>query len=254
MLKRMGGIVEGLILIMIGLYAGWLVLGDDYWRFLNPKFKWLTALTAVMLLVTGSVAAWNPKGRARPSRVVVFLVFVSFLGLEIHAREPQGASLEGFPRSGRAVQGPPRVTVEGVEYVRINTAELFVQCEKKEPGVLAERFVTLGMVHRNEELDQAGHFVVVRVVVTCCLADAVGVGLRVRGRGWESVQEGQWVEVYGTLEPIEDPSPDPRLRVEGMRLTAVGRFCELVPARIEAVPEPEIPFIFEIRDSEPYAY
>ncbi|MCU0572646.1 MAG: hypothetical protein MUC41_06590 [Syntrophobacteraceae bacterium] len=254
MMKRMGGVLEGLILLAIGLYAGWLVLGDDYWRFLNPKFKWLTGLTAAMFLVTGSVAIWNPNGRARLSRSLIFLVFVSFLGIELYAREPRDAQSKASPRPGSAVQEPPRVTVGGIEYIRINTAELFVQCEKKEPGLQGERFVTMGIVHRNEDLDRAGQFVVVRIVVTCCLADAVGVGLRVRSRGWEDLQDGQWVEVYGTLEPLDDPSPEARLKVEGMRLTAVSRFCEFVPTRIEAVSEPDVPFIFEIRDGEPYAY
>lgn len=254
MLNRLGGVLEGLILLAIGFYAGWLVLGDDYWRFLNPKFKWLTGLTAAMFLVTGSVAVWNPNARARLSRSVIFLVFVSFLGIELVIREPRDAGPGTPSRSRNAVQGPPRVTMDGFEYIRINTAELFVKCENKEPGLQGERFATTGMVHRNEDLDRIGQFVVVRVVVTCCLADAVGVGLRVRGRGWEELQDGQWVEVYGTVEPLEDPSPETRPRVDGMRLTAVSRFCELIPTRIEAVSEPDIPFIFEIRDGEPYAY
>ena len=48
-MKKIGGVLEGLILLAIGLYAILLVFFGDYWRFLNPKFKWLTAFAAVSM-------------------------------------------------------------------------------------------------------------------------------------------------------------------------------------------------------------
>jgi hypothetical protein len=49
--KKIRGVIEGLIVTVIGLYMGLLVLFGDYWRFLNPKFKWLTGAAAVILIV-----------------------------------------------------------------------------------------------------------------------------------------------------------------------------------------------------------
>ncbi len=246
--------MEGLILLIIGCYAGSLVFGDDYWRFLNPKFKWLTGLTAAMFLATGAAAVWNPNRKTRLSRIGVFLLFISLLGIEIHAREPRATKTRTLSQSLRAIEQVPRVTVDGVEYIRINTAELFVQCENREPALAGQRFVTMGMVKRDEELDRMGQIAVIRTVVTCCLADAVGVGLRVRTNALDLVKDGQWVEVYYTVEEMIPPSAEIRLQFEGVRVVALSQSCELVPIHIKAISEPDIPYIFEIRSGEPYAY
>ena len=60
-MRKIGGIIEGLILLFIGAYAGLLILSGNYWRFLNPKFKWLTGTTAIMLMLVGAIAAFKPN-------------------------------------------------------------------------------------------------------------------------------------------------------------------------------------------------
>ena len=135
MMKQFAGVVEGLILVVLGCYAGWLVLGDDYWRFLNPKFKWLTGLTAAMFLATGAVAVWNPNRQARLSRIIVFLIFVAFLGIEIHGREPRATQPHVPLQFHGNVEEVPRVTVDGIEYV------LFVPPEGSPNGVSMRRSI-----------------------------------------------------------------------------------------------------------------
>jgi uncharacterized repeat protein (TIGR03943 family) len=253
-MSKIGGVAEGLILLVIGCYAGALVFGDEYWRFLNPRFKWLTGLTAAMFLATGAVAVWKPGRKSGLSRIVVFLLFISLLGIEIHARELRDAKTRPSSRSLSAPEQAPRVTLDGVEYVRINIAELFLQCEKRQPGLSDQRFVTMGMVKRNAEMDRLGQILLVRKMVTCCVADAIGASLRVQVEGQEQPLDGQWVEVYGRVKDAREPSSETRLGIEGMRLVAICQSCRLIPTGIHPVAEPDIPFIFEIRESEPYAY
>jgi len=56
-----------------------------------------------------------------------------------------------------------------------------------------------GFVYR-DEMDAPDEFMVSRFIVTCCVADAVAVGLPVRWPGAETLALDQWVEVSGRFE------------------------------------------------------
>lgn len=74
-INKIGRIIEGFILLAVGVYIGILVLFGDYWRFLNPRFKWLTGVTALALIITSTVARFYPTRQFRLSRILVFLLF-----------------------------------------------------------------------------------------------------------------------------------------------------------------------------------
>jgi hypothetical protein len=252
-MKRIGGILEGLILLSIGAYAGLLVFFGDYWRFLNPKFKWLTAATALLLILVGAMAACHPDKRPKLSRIIIFL----FL-LRVFYVANSGISLSGHgaTRLGAATldKEKPRVTMNGIEYVKINLAELHLLCghaENLRPGL---RYAVRGIVKRNKPMDRQGQFALVRNTVFCCLADSVGMGFRVQYDGVDYLSDGQWVEVYAAVKGLSEKLPDPGLRIKGMNLTVLSDSDLLVADKVVKIKEPEIPYIINIRSAEPYAY
>ena len=283
-MSKIGGIIEGLILLFIGAYAGLLILSGNYWRFLNPKFTWLTAITAVVLMLVGAVAACKPNKRPSLGRISIFLIlFIVLLsghfGITAHqqmASKPRPAApLSGQPPSeskprpeedpfagqlplkipqNRHVDQASRVTMDGQEYVRINLAELYTLCKRPSPGKLDQRFAVRGIVQRSKRLDRLNQFALLRNVIICCLADSFGVGFRVQSDRLDKLANGQWVEVYGTLKSLSQKLPDPHLQIQDMRYYDLSESHVLVPTKVIAISEPGDPYIFECRIDEPYAF
>ena len=252
-MKRIGGLIEGLILQAIGAYAGALVLFGDYWRFLNPKFKWLTGATAAMLLLTGTVALFNPNRRFKVSRILIFLFFLRIFTIGITGSISFANFLSGFSHKEQAEENS-RLVLNGLEYVKINLVELHLLSEKTEAEKMAARYAVRGIVRRTQELDGLGQFALMRVSVFCCLADAVATGFRVRYDRPDEFTDGQWIQVYGTVKRLPQKLPEPHLHTQGMLLTIVYDSYLLVPDKILPIEEPRIPFMFDFRKQEPYAY
>ena len=225
---------------------GLLVLFGDYWRFLNPKFKWLTGVTAVILVVIGSVATIVPNKRPSYSRRIVFLLFVRILSVG-----NLGISLT--PRIHHDT-GASRLTVDSVEYIKINLAELYMLTEKKGPNKMATHYVVRGIVKKSHTLNNLHQFALIRNTVFCCLADSVAMGFRVQYDDLDKLADGQWAEVYGTLSRSAQEVPDSGLQNKGLHLTVLNESYLLTPFKIVTIEEPEIPFIFDFREDEPHAY
>ena len=279
--------LEGVALLGLGLFMVLLAAVGPYWCFLNPKFRWLTASTGGVLLLLGAA---HPFLGARP-RALRLVVLLAFLALAAYAERraegdivqpaPQQTSL-GMEVDTQAEQAASRETRDGREYVRLNVAELYLLTETD--GLTPpQRFVTRGVVRRTPALDAAGEFALVRMSVICCLADAVAPGFTVRPPGVPpeveapggassaedspgggqlaatlaapSLPDGSWVRVYGRLEPLPEKAPHgDAVSLPGVIGTFVSHGWRIVPDRVEPVGPPEIPFIFEIRDAEPFAY
>jgi uncharacterized repeat protein (TIGR03943 family) len=253
-MKKIGAVVEGLILQVIAVYVGILVLAGDYWRFLNPKFKWLTGATAAVLLFTGTVAVFNPHRRSNLSRIVVFLLFFRILTMGMSGST---SYIKGFS----SVLGSPDYPIEKSpvvmndrEYIRINLGELYQLGERPASEQTTRAYAVKGRVMKSQTLDQAGQFALMRVAVFCCLADALGMGFRVEYDQLDGIADGQWLEVYGTLKRLPHKLPEPGLHTPGLFLSVVSDTYILVPDKIIAIKEPQIPFMFEFRKVEPYAY
>jgi uncharacterized membrane protein YcgQ (UPF0703/DUF1980 family) len=144
--------------------------------------------------------------------------------------------------------------MDGLEYIRINLAELYSLCKGPQSDKLAQRYVVRGIVRRSKPLNRLGQVAVLRNLVFCCLADSFGVGFRVKYDRLDELADGQWVEVYGTLRRLSQKLPDPRLHIKDMRYFELNDSHILVPTKIVRISEPEIPFIFEFRKCEPYAF
>jgi uncharacterized repeat protein (TIGR03943 family) len=253
-MKKIGAVVEGLILQVIAVYVGILVLAGDYWRFLNPKFKWLTGATAAVLLFTGAVATFNPHRRSNLSQIVVFLLFFRILTMgmsgSISYIKGFSAGLDGVDQ----LVEKPRVIMNDREYIRINLGELYQLGERPASDQTTRAYVVKGIVMKSRALDEAGQFALIRVAVFCCMADAVAMGIRVECSQLDGIAEGQWLEVYGTMKRLPHKLPDPGLHTPGLFLTVVSDNYFLSADKIIPIKEPQIPFMFEFRKVEPYAY
>jgi hypothetical protein len=263
MMRKIGGIIEGLILLVIGAYAGLLVVYGDYWRYLNPRFKWLTGLTAAMLILVATIAIFKTNKRGNYFRICIFLIFLGIIfwgnsGRPVSPKADTKVLLESPADSMSRVESlfekKSRLTMNGLEYIKINLGELYSLCKEPKPDKINKRYVVRGIVKRSKQMDRLGHFALLRSAVVCCLADSVGVGFRVKYDRLNELEDGQWVEVYGSLSSLSQKLPKSYLRIKEMRLTVLCDSHILVPARIVRTEEPETPFMFEFSDTEPYGF
>lgn len=261
-MSKVGALFESLILLAIGVYIGLLVLFGDYWRFLNPKFTWLTGVTAVVLIGASIVALLHPARRFHLSRILIFLLFLRLLTMGMSGSV---SFVKGFQAgfSGKSrVEFSPTILVNGQTYIRINLGELYFISQHKDPADLGKSYVVRGIVKRSAALDDAGQFALVRTAVFCCLADAVSMGFRVNEMTKASSEEaaadqladGRWVEIYGKLKPFEHKPPAAGLQIQGLFLPLLSSSYRFVPDGITPIDAPEIPYMFQFHNQEPYAY
>lgn len=261
---RIRGLLEGLTLLAYGLLLSGLARSDRYWYFLNPKYAPVTLSAGIVLAVVGlGVLLFPGERRASPGRLLRTALLAAFLGLASFAISRAGFDAGAGPDqtvTGKADVALPapedtaaRETLDGHEYVRLNLAELFLLLDRHQAEVPA-RFTARGVVRRTPELDRLGLFVIERVAVTCCLADAVAAAFLVHGDP-SGLREGRWVAVYGRAEPLSDRSLARKiLRTPGVSMTVVNEKFRIAAEAVTPIPAPDMPYIFDFHEREPFAW
>jgi putative membrane protein len=91
-----------------------------------------------------------------------------------------------------------------------------------------ERANVIGFVYQDSRLGD-GQFLVGRFTITCCVADALAIGMAVKWPQAQSLPANTWVQVKGTVEATT---------VDGQRLPRI------LAESVETVPEPTDPYIY----------
>ncbi len=267
----------------MGAFMIMLSVSPMYWRFLNPKYAWLSLGTGVAIALVGVGSLCIPQTARRSWGVVAgeLAAVGVFLGLALTAVTvpnpfsipvPSVASEDGFIQdAGTFVlhDAPPPATFSGAEpavreahsarllladgeYVRINIAELLA-AEGTDSVSAGQRYVVRGGVVRTPELDAAGYIGVGRLLITCCFADAAGVAYLVRVENPQAWPHGGWVETAGILRPRDAKSPA-SVPVRGALSAIISDKYVLEAQKVESGHMPDIPFIFSVHRAEPYAF
>ncbi len=254
---------EGTILLCLGGLMAALANSRHYWNFLNPRFSPLTLGAGVALCVCGLALLLRPEpGRGTASRLLRQAALLGFLCLAATAWDQAASELPPgvatSPDLPSAQPAPPkesvapRVTRDGTEYLRLNLAELYIMLDKGRTDY-PRRFVLRAHVTRPAAL--GGAALLSRIAVTCCLADSLDLGFV--ARGLDGVQDGQWAEVYGRLEPL-DAAGKKAAKAAGagceLSLRVVNPGQRIVAEHAEVIPTPDPPFLFEFREQEPFAW
>lgn len=271
-MPRFIALLEGILLACLGLFMLWLSLSGQSWHLLHPRFASINAVSGAFCLVLGVFFAFRSlpatHGALDFSRIacfVLFFVLASFslrgvqglLGVESPASSGGAEFDAGPPPQGSltlesVVQENGREVLDGVEYVRMNVAEMHIGIGGDERTV-PRNIAWQGMVIRTPELDSLGMIGVFRVAIVCCLADAVAPGFAVVVPHPEQFTSGQWLRITGALERVEKPLPGEPY-VPGVIATIFERNERFLATDVRIQPRPEIPFIFEFREKEPFAY
>jgi len=277
--------IEACLLAAMGAFMVALALSSGYWQYLNPKYSWLTLVAGGCVMTLGFAALLDGHRRRKGTELAGLTVF---LGLAVASQMLPGMLADSGPampgRGGLSFSGgfggvrsdgydsefgggygpgfgggyeddldaEPVVAHAGQEYVKINVAEL-IAGESGGWVRQGDLFAVQGGLARTPELDRAGLVAVTRLFISCCFADAAGVVALVRVDDPESFAPGSWVRVLGRVMPVPAVEAT-RISIFGA-LTAIrsDRFA-LLAENIETQEFTGIPYLFEIRSRQPFAY
>jgi len=256
--------LDGLAMVGLAGFMGWLVLRGDYWLFLNPKFKPVTLTAAGLLLVLGGYAAWRPVSRPNLGRLLCYVVLGAMVGLTeggTQAFSQAAGSGDPFMVCPAPLPAPPRpavpdhLTAGGQDFIPINTGELYDIAAKGHGKAWDTAYAMRGFVYRAPDLDAKGEFVLYRLAIWCCFADSTAVGFRVRPpEGTPLPEKGQWLVVLGRL--ADAPTDERReYALPGIPFSSISPVAVFAAVRLDtATPAPEEVNMFEWRQAPPYAY
>ena len=249
-MKRLMLTLDGLMVVALGLYMLILSRSEAYSLFMNPKFNLLTAVTAVGLGITGMALILSPDGRPNWGRTLSFFI----LGILIlHAGTGSLKSSTGFaakPPETR-VAPEPSVIRNGKAYLKANPARLFFLLKTENLPSVEQAFVTRGIVRRSEELDRLGRFVILRVNMVCCFADAMAMGIIIDVGKSPEPTDGDWVAIFGRIQRLPEPQSIPDgINADDVPFTMVYDKALVVAETVEKIKRPRFQYVFELPPSK----
>ncbi|MGE4556179.1 MAG: hypothetical protein AB7D07_05105 [Desulfovibrionaceae bacterium] len=249
--ERLAG---ALVLVLLGGFMLGLIATGTYWNYLNPKFMRLTGAAGVVLLFCGLALPFDRGASPGWSNIAVLSVFLVLAGISAAGFGENTAEADLFFSGGKEEAQPARVEWNGQEYVRMNTAEVLLLIDRT-PNATGERVAVRGFFTRSGDLATAGRAAIVRTAVVCCLADALAMGMLVSGDVASAPPSGAWSEILGTIEPMPQGwAGNYTVRIPGSIFTVLDDRYVLHVDHAAAADPPAMPYIFEFREKEPYAY
>ncbi|MHC1711747.1 MAG: DUF1980 domain-containing protein [Solidesulfovibrio sp.] len=262
-LKVLAARLDGLAMLALACFMGWLVAYGNYWMFLNPKFKPVTLAAAGTLAVLGAYAAIRPVSRPSLGRNLCYAALLVMIvltqgGVQIISQNVDSDPFlvpPTLPAPDAPSPIPSRMIARGKEYIPINTGELYDIAAKEHGAPFDRPYVIRGFVLRDPALDPKGEFVLFRLAIWCCFADSTAVGFKIKlPPGSLPPADKSWLVVYGHL--ADTPANQRQEYVmPGMSFSSVAPTALFVADHTEAAtPAPEETYMYQWRQEEPYAY
>lgn len=198
--------------------------------YLSPRTAWVVPTGAILLtvaLVGRLVTARTGRPEPIRGRTAGALAFVLLPAVVILAVPPSALGSYAASRRSAAVgvvAGPADVTVGRQVTLEAVAAGVWSDAARRALADRAGSRVTFQGIVTHREGQPADEFVLTRFIVSCCVADALSVQVRVVGAPPGRFREDQWVRVTGTFYPI-------------------GRETVVDAAEIRPIPRPEDPYL-----------
>jgi uncharacterized repeat protein (TIGR03943 family) len=219
--------------VVLAAWAGlfwFLLLSGRTSLYLSPRTAWVVPVGAVLLTigVIGRLAtARAPRDETVRSGTAWALGFIALPVVMILAMPP--VALGSYAASRRSlatgfVTGAPNVAVGERVTLAAVAAGVWSDDARRALTDRAGSPVTFEGIVTHREGQPADEFVLTRFIVSCCVADALSVQVRVVGAPPGKFAEDQWVRVTGTFYPV-------------------GRENVVDASSIAPIPRPEEPYL-----------
>lgn len=232
------GWVKTALLFGLGLYFVYNIVSGNLTNYINVRFSWLSYIAAALFLLLAASSALKllRNGHNHDHHdhnhenlswgVLVIVAIPLILGTLIPSR-PLGANAMNGDFNMTAIAATNTLSFEKNPLDRnvLDWIRMFNASDDLSVFNGQEADIT-GFVYRDTTFNE-NQFLAARFTISCCVADAVAVGLPVE---WsESIPADTWVRVLGRFELGEfRGEPKPILR----------------PTSLEIVSQPEHPYLY----------
>nr|MBN1229812.1 TIGR03943 family protein [Anaerolineae bacterium] len=236
--------LQALLLILMAIFFAQKLVSGTLYFYIGTRFGWLVLLAVILLIAIASsynlVDQQQPAGTAKTDRYegnrkaawsMLLVTLPLILGVLVPA-QPLGAGAvtnRGFAMAPGGSESAEQHTLAAIpgernllDWARIIHAQTDPTALN---GVEAE---VIGFVYRGSRLS-ADQIMVGRFVITCCVADAIAVGLVVQSPDVSGLPVDSWVRAQGHFS-------------EGM-LDGVPTII-LMAESIQPIQQPEQPYLY----------
>jgi uncharacterized repeat protein (TIGR03943 family) len=237
------GWLKAALLLGLGLYFVYNIITGNLTNYINERFAWLSYIAAGLFLLIGGYSAYHmlrhhgggehhqeEHNHAPMSWGALLIVSVPLL---------LGALVPSRPLGAEAVEGDLGLTSAAattttttfsinpqdrnvLDWLRVfNATEDYSELNGQPADVI-------GFVYTEPTFGD-NQFMVARFTISCCVADASAIGLPTYWAEADTLEQGQWVRVQGTMQ--------------------VGQFRDdsipiLQASSVEVVNQPEHPYLY----------
>ena len=206
--------LKALILLGLGVYFSLLIITGNLTNYINIRFAWLAYIGAVGFLTLG---IWSVRGLLKPHHhdehehhdhhhmplswsalgiVAIPLLIATFVPSQPLGAEAVSGGISLEPISGVNVAASFSIPPEDRNI--LDWLRTFNQTEN--PAELDGLPVkVIGFVYREAGME-ATQFMVARFTLSCCVADALAIGLPVELDNAAEFADGIWVQIEGELQ------------------------------------------------------
>ncbi len=249
------------ILGLTGLYFTYNLFSGNVTNYIAEKFVWLSWIAAGLLLVLAGMQAvgllrgsqyghehghhhehdHDPHTPDTPKRLArvrewasLGIVFLPFLF---------GVLVPSQPLDSRSVEGEIAADLSSIDVISVEEIEdnpldrnvlewqRAFAIESDPTTFNGQQADVIGFVYRDARFDPATQFLAARFVISCCVADAMSIGLVVEWPEAASLKQDSWVRVRGSFEAkLIDGQLRPVLVV--------------APGGIERIAQPANPYLY----------
>jgi uncharacterized repeat protein (TIGR03943 family) len=232
MTARRVGPVRVATALAVAAWAGlfwFLLLSGRTSLYLSSRTAWVVPTGAIVLTAAAVgrlLTLRTPREERLSPRTSWALGFIVFPAVVVLALPP--TALGSYAASRRSLSagfaGGP--TLEAGDRVTLAAVAAGVWSDEARRALVdraGSRVTFEGIVTRREGAP-ADEFVLTRFIVSCCVADALSVQVRIVGAPPGRFEEDQWVRVSGTFYPV-------------------GREVVVDASSVRAIPQPEDPYL-----------
>lgn len=218
--------------VVLGAWAAlfWFLIGTGRSAlYLSNRTAWVVPVGAVVLTLAAAgrlATARSPAPEPLSRRTAWWLGLILLPVVLVLALPP--AALGSYAASRRSAVAAGIVPTQDLSSGRLTLVHVAAamwspDARKQLVSRAGQQVSFVGFVTRRPGM-AADEFVLTRFLVSCCVADALSVQVRVVGAPAGRFAEDQWVRVTGSLYPL-------------------GRDVLVEAGRVEAVPRPEHPYL-----------
>lgn len=219
--------VKALLLIGLGLFFYSRLMNGTLYFYINQRFAAFTLLAVFGLIVTGLSYRYeraqahdahdhghdhDHEHEHRLSWGAIFLILLPIgLGLLVPPQPLGAAALNNREiNSGANTINTPGLARSAAEKASTEKNVLdwwntFHQVANPNQALAGQAVNVIGFVYHDKTFG-ADSFMVTRFVVSCCVADASGLGLLVRWPTAAALKDDQWVQVTGAFVASQAPT------------------------------------------------